>query len=44
MTKTTVTENFYDAAMIPMDDANSVLFDLKIERPGVWSIRKVEIM
>ena len=42
--KTTVTENFYDAAMLPLDDANRALYDLKIERPGVWSIRKVEIM
>lgn len=42
--KTTVTDDIYKAAMIPLDDANRALYDLKIERPGVWSVRKVEIM
>ena len=42
--KTTVTDDYYKAAMISLDDANRALYDLRIERPGVWSIRKVEIM
>lgn len=42
--KTTITNDFSKAAMIPLDDANRALFDLQIERPAVWSIRKVEIM